>query len=157
MKTLIIYDSVYTNTGKVAHAIGNAFIEPDTATIVGISEAKHADLARYDLVIFGSPTHGGMPTKTMQTFLNAIPANGLKSVSVAAFDTRMDEHEQRFGLRMLMKIIKYAAPRIATTVRKKGGVLASEPEGFIVTGKEGPLREGELVRATAWAQTLMRK
>ena len=28
----------------------------------------------------------------------------------------------------------------------------SEPEGFYVQGSEGPLREGELERAGAWAQ-----
>lgn len=36
----------------------------------------------------------------------------------------------------------------------KGGRLAALPAGFIVIGKEGPLKEGELVRATVWATSL---
>jgi hypothetical protein len=31
------------------------------------------------------------------------------------------------------------------------------PEGFIVEGKEGPLKEGELSRATAWAKGIPSK
>jgi hypothetical protein len=38
---------------------------------------------------------------------------------------------------------------------KRGGKLAVPPEGFIVEASEGPLREGELERAAAWAKTII--
>lgn len=48
-----------------------------------------------------------------------------------------------------------AAPTIAKTVTKCGGTLAIAAEGFEVQGTEGPLLEGELGRAVAWAQQIM--
>ena len=38
--------------------------------------------------------------------------------------------------------------------RKKAAYVVAEPEGFIVENKEGPLKEGELERATKWASQL---
>jgi hypothetical protein len=45
----------------------------------------------------------------------------------------------------------YAANTIASTLKKKGGQLLVPPEGFLVTGEQGPLKEGELERAARWA------
>jgi hypothetical protein len=53
-----------------------------------------------------------------------------------------------------MKIIGYAAPRIAGGLQAKGGRLAAPPEGFFVQEKEGPLKQGELERAASWAKSL---
>ncbi len=47
-----------------------------------------------------------------------------------------------------------AARGIASQLGKKGAQLVVEPESFFVGGKEGPLLEGEIVRATAWARQL---
>jgi hypothetical protein len=46
----------------------------------------------------------------------------------------------------------YAASTIAKTLEKKGGKLAVPAEGFFVTGEQGPLKDGELERAAAWAR-----
>ena len=53
-----------------------------------------------------------------------------------------------------MSVIRYAAPRLAKELEKKGGKLVAEPEGFIVENKEGPLKQGEIERATKWASQL---
>jgi len=45
----------------------------------------------------------------------------------------------------------YAAKPIADRLVRKRGSLASPPEGFLVGGSEGPLKEGELERAAEWA------
>jgi hypothetical protein len=45
----------------------------------------------------------------------------------------------------------YAAKPIADALKKKGGKLMLTPEGFYVKGMEGPLLEGEIERAAAWA------
>ena len=35
-----------------------------------------------------------------------------------------------------------------------GGPVINPAEGFIVLNKEGPLQDGELARATAWARQI---
>ena len=152
MKAFIIYDSTYGNTEKIAHAIGQGLA--GEIKLMRIGEAKPAQLKTCDLLIVGSPVHGGRATPELDEFIKQIPENSLDGVSVAAFDTRFEAEEQGVGLRILMRVIRYAAPRIAKALVKKGGILVADPEGFIVENKEGPLRQGELERATKWATQL---
>ncbi|MGZ3628337.1 MAG: flavodoxin family protein [Ktedonobacteraceae bacterium] len=152
MKACIIYDSMYGNTQKVAQAIGEGLT--GEVKLVRIGEANPSELKTCDLLIIGSPVHGGRATPALDTFIKQLPANSLEGISVAAFDTRFESEEQGVGLRLLMSVIRYAAPRLAKAMEKKGGILVAEPEGFIVENKEGPLKEGELERATKWASQL---
>ena len=152
MKACVIYDSMYGNTQKIAQAIGEGLT--GEVKVVRIGEADQSELKTCDLLILGSPVHGGRATPALDTFIKQLPANSLEGISVAAFDTRFESEEQGVGLRLLMSVIRYAAQRIAKALEKKGGVLVAEPEGFIVENKEGPLKQGELERATKWASQL---
>ncbi len=142
MKAYVIYDSVYGNTEKVAQAIGEA-IQGEVKVILA-AEADRSGLGELDLLIVGTPIHGGRPTGPVKDFLNEIPDGDLEGVAVAAFDTRSDS---RFA-----RIFGHAAPKIADKLEKKGGTLRGTPEGFIVEDKEGPLRDGEMERAVEWAR-----
>lgn len=152
MKAYVIYDSTYGNTEKIAQAIGNGLT--GEVKVLRIGEADPAELATCNLLIVGSPVHGGRATPELDAFIKQIPDNSLAGISVAAFDTRFEAEEQGVGLRILMSVIRYAAPRIAKALVKKGGLLVAEPEAFIVENKEGPLKQGELERATQWATQL---
>ncbi len=152
MKAYVIYDSTYGNTEKIALAIGKGLT--GEVKVLRFGEVNPAELKTCDLLIVGSPVHGGRATPELDAFIKQIPANSLEGTSVAAFDTRFEAEEQGVGLRILMSVIRYAAQRIAKALEKKGGKLVAEPEGFIVENKEGPLRQGELERATAWATQL---
>ena len=154
MKTLIIYDTVYGNTEKIAKAIGDAIT--GDVKVLRIDEVNPPELESIDLLIVGSPTRGFRPTKSVQTFIDNIPGDNLKGIDVVAFDTRIHSSDVGTGLRLLMKIGGYAAPRIANGLKKKGGDLAVLPEGFFVKDKEGPLKEGELERAASWAKEIIR-
>jgi flavodoxin I len=57
-------------------------------------------------------------------------------------------------LTVMVRIFGYAAESIAARLVRKGGTQAANPAGFFVTGTEGPLKEGELERAAAWAKSL---
>ncbi len=150
MKALIIYDSVYGNTENIARAIGDGLT--GEVKVVHVGDANPSELKMFDLLILGSPVHGGRPTPALEAFVKQLPANSLKGMSVAAFDTRFEAEEQGVGLRLVMSVIRYAAERIAKDLAKKGGRLVAEPEGFIVENKEGPLKQGELERASKWAK-----
>jgi flavodoxin I len=65
---------------------------------------------------------------------------------VAGFDTRMTN--------WFIRLFGTAAPKIGKALEGKGGTPAGAPEGFYVTGGEGPLRDGELERAAMWARGL---
>jgi len=47
-----------------------------------------------------------------------------------------------------------AGKRLASKMRKLGGKNLLPPEIFLVTGREGPLFEGELNRARDWANRI---
>jgi len=145
MKALIVYDSVYGNTEKIAKAIGGAIT--GDAKVLRVSEVNPSELKTIDLFIVGSPTQGGRPTPAIRDFLNKVPEPSLKGINVAAFDTRISTK--------LVGVFGYAAGRIAGNLKGKGGTLVASPEGFFVKGTEGPLKEGELERAVGWARGIL--
>ena len=146
MKSLIVYDSVYGNTEKIARAIAEAIAAFGEVGVLPAREVNPSELASIDLLIVGSPTHGGRPTPAVQGLLNKVTQPSLKGINVAAFDTRSQAK--------LARVFGNAAGRIAGHLKGKGGVLVVSPEGFFVTATKGPLKEGELERAGAWARGL---
>ena len=146
MKALIVYDSVYGNTEKIARAIAGAITPPDEVKVVRAGEVNPSELQSIGLLIVGSPTQGGRPTKAIQEFLSRVPES-IKGVRVAAFDTRFSTK--------WVGIFGYAAGKIADNLKRKGGALIATPEAFYVKGKEGPLKEGELERAAGWAKGIL--
>jgi len=145
MKILVIYDSTYGNTAKIARAIGDAVT--GEVEILPVVAANSAELNSSDILIVGSPTQGGRPTKLMQAFLDSIPESALKSIKAVAFDTRLSNK--------LVSVFGYAAGRIADILTKKGALILSS-EGFFVKGKEDSLKEGELERAAGWAREILK-
>ncbi len=88
--------------------------------------------------------------------MNRIQPKSLKNVKVAAFDTRFKADELELaGVRFIVKTGGYAAKRIADRLKKAGGKLVAAPEGFYVSDTEGPLKAGELERASEWAAQLL--
>ena len=147
MKVLIIYDSVYGNTERIARAIAEAITPSGEVKVLRAGEANPSELASIALLIVGSPTHGGRPTPAIQDLLNKVTQASLKGINVAAFDTRSQAK--------LARVFGNAAGRIAAKLTTKGGVLIVSPEGFFVTGTKGPLKEGELERAATWAKGIL--
>jgi flavodoxin len=159
-EVLVIYDSFFGNTERIAQSIGNALGRPENVGILRVVDVKPEQLAGLKLLIVGSPTRAFSPSSAIKKFLRSIPKKGLKDVKVAAFDTRMTEEEidsAVFILRIMVNIFGYAAKPISDRLVKKGGELIAPPEGFFVHGMEGPLKEGELERASDWAKQILAK
>lgn len=155
MKTLVIYESVFGNTGQIARAIGNGLGSQPDVGVVQVKDARLEELTGVELLIVGSPTRAFRPMDSIKSFINLLPGNALKGMKVAAFDTGIAASDIKSTmLRMLIKIGGYAAKPIAGLLRKKGGELIAPPEGFWVMGEKGPLKEGELERATEWARRI---
>ncbi len=146
MKNLVIYDSQFGNTEKIAQAIAESI----SASAVKVSNINNSSLDGLDILVVGSPTQGGRATAALNSFLEQIPAGKLEGVKVAAFDTRLDEKDVNFALKLLIKTIGYAAPKIVKILVSKGGKEIIPSEGFIVKGKSGPLADGEIERSKEW-------
>jgi flavodoxin I len=149
MKVLIIYDSAYGNTEKIARAIGDALGSENDIEVIKVNNANPDQVTGLQLFIVGSPTYAGRPTPPILDYLNKVPETAINGINVAAFDTRVSAKFAR--------IFGYASDKIAATLKKKGGNLVANPEGFIVNGKEGPLQEGELEHAKTWGEGIRNK
>ena len=154
MNILVVYDSYFGNTEKVAQEIGSSF--GDDVPVKRPADVDMGSLPGLDLLIVGAPTRGFRPSDAIKAFLKELPNGVLKDVKVAAFDTRMDpEDVDNPILKFMAGIFGYAAEPIAKGLVKKGGTQVGKPMGFVVLGSEGPLREGELEKAAEWVETLL--
>ena len=156
MRAIIVYDSFFGNTEQIARAIGSGLGSQVDVEIFRVSDVKPGELTKVELLIVGSPTRAFRPTVAVNGLLRKIPADGLRGVKVAAFDTgiSMDDMGSPI-LRLLARLFGYAAKPISERLKKKGGNVIIPPQGFFVKGTKGPLKEGELERAADWAKRIM--
>ena len=157
MAKMIIYDSFFGNTEKIAKAIGSTIGNEKQVMVNRVGEVKPEQLKDLELLIVGSPTRAFRPSPAITDFLNRVPENYLNGIKVTAFDTRMPMNDKVPGiLKFFAKLFGYASKPIADKLVNKGGTLMTEPEGFFVESSEGPLVRGELKRAGEWAKMIMK-
>ncbi len=162
MKAIVVYESHWGNTAAIARAIADG-IGPD-ARALSTDEATPAIVAGAELVVAGAPLLGfSLPTEAMlqniagsaatnpvapdvshpslRSWLDALPPG---SGRAAAFETRIWWSPGS------------AAKAIVGKLEGHGYAPAGPTQRFVVQGKYGPLREGELERAKAWGAELAR-
>lgn len=156
MRSLVVYDSQYGNTKKIAHAISSALEQKGSCLALPVDSVQAGDLAGITTLVVGSPTQQLSATSAIKNWLNRLPANSLKGVKAAAFDTRFTQQkiDEIRILSFFVSIFGYGAKPIARRLVRKGAELIAEPEGFYVADTEGPLLDQELERAAAWAANL---
>jgi flavodoxin len=146
MNALIVYDSKFGNTERIARSIGE---ELGSAHVVSIAEAARLDLAAYDLLVVGGPTHIHGMSQPMRGLASGFIRGTLRDVPAAAFDTRYHAPAAFTGS---------AAHGIAHSLKRAGALLIVEPESFFVRSDEAQtdtsLEEGEVERARSWAGVL---
>jgi flavodoxin len=153
MHTLVVYDSVFGNTEKIAQAVAAAM----GATALSVTEVKPEMLQDLTVLVVGSPTRGFRPTEGMAKLLKELGKDQLAGIGVLAFDTRIAlETINSSVFRFIVDKGGYAASTIGKSLQKAGGRLLAPPEGFFVTGEQGPLKDGELERAANWARQVIR-
>jgi flavodoxin len=146
MKSVVIYDSQYGNTRQIAEAIA---AELKAAGRVEVENARMGTVelpSDLELLVAGGPTQAHGMTRPLRAQLDMLTSRRLEGVAAATFDTRAR------GPRFLTGA---ASRGIARRLAGTGARLVVEPESFLVDGKEGPLAEGELERARAWARTVL--
>ena len=151
MRSLVVYDSMFGNTEKIAKEIGRRL--GGNTNILLVSKVKEKDLGNLDLLIVGSPTHGGRPTKDVVNFLNIIPIE----LRTAFYDTRLEKESHGFGLKIVLSVIGFAAEKMERQFMSRGGKILIKAEGFVVTDKKGPMKEGEMERLKNWVGKIRSK
>jgi len=162
MKTLVVYDSMYGNTARVAAAIGEALGPEGDVQVVPVARATHELLAGAELLFVGSPTQRFRPLPSIAALLRGMPRGSLAHVWVVAFDTRIEVAKAHSAVLSffvaVLGLSAYASRHIERALhRAGGGQTVCCGEGFFVEGMEGPLVAGELERAAEWARRVAAK
>jgi hypothetical protein len=169
MRAVVVYESMYGNTHRVANHIADGLRSRYLVDVVSVGDATAALLTGCDLVVCGGPTHvhGMSSERTRAAAVDAAekPSSGLSldpeaggpglrdwfqevpdggGAIAAAFDTRLDAPAPLTGR---------AARGIARRLRDHGFRLVVGPESFLVD-KHNHLLAGEDERATAWGAAL---
>ena len=144
MNAFVLYESKFGNTERVAEAIALALQEALPTRLAAIEEVTDCAEAMQgvDLLVVGGPTHAHGISDHLRKAVECLGERSLAGIRVAAFDTRVP------GPRV---VTGSAAVRLARLMRRRGGWLIVPPANFIVEGREGPLEQGELEHARAWA------
>lgn len=161
MASLVVYESFWGNTAAIARAVAEGI---GGARALTTDEATPELVAAADLVVAGAPllgfrlptdemrgtlpTQAGAPSRadvshpSMRAWLAALPRT---HAACAAFETR----------------ISWSPGSSAKSIQKEmeaAGFRAVGPVGkFLVTGRFGPLKDGELERARTWGAEVAAK
>ncbi len=155
MKVLIVYDSFFGNTEKIAEYIKEILEDKHEVVIKKAKKFEETDFTNVEAVIIGSPTRAFRPTKDINGILSKY-AIQIKELKAAAFDTRIDyDTVKPKTLSMMMKRSGYAAEKINKKLEKIGAEIIEKPTGFYVKDSEGPLLKGEKDKAQRWLKKLL--
>jgi flavorubredoxin len=160
MQAIVVYESHWGNTAAVARAIAEG-IGPE-ARAMSTAEATHEVVANAHLIVAGAPLLGfALPTEGM-----------LKSIASSAANDPTPPDLSHPGMRMWLDALPpghgcaaafetriwwspgSAAKAILKQLAAHGYVALDPAQKFIVEDKYGPLRAGELERASAWGAAL---
>jgi flavodoxin len=150
MKTLVIYDSKYGNTEKIAEAIARGAGVHGSVQVVPTTDAHAALAGQPDLVFVGGPTQRrSISPGLLGFFETGLVGAKLVNVPAASFDTRYKGSTWIMGS---------AAADTWKLLVKAGARPVAKPESFFMKGG-GPmerqvLEAGEVERAEAWGQAV---
>jgi hypothetical protein len=167
---LIVYESMFGNTERIARAIRDGLRHYVPAETMPVNRAPDVVPADVRLLVVGGPTHAFsmsrlstrqeackegdvvMPVEVgLREWLAALDrADGRRpeSLRVTTFDTRIAKVRRLPGS---------AARSAAKLLRRMGYRMLGTSESFFVNATTGPIRDVELERAERWGQELGRR
>ena len=143
MNSLVVYESKFGNTQKVAEAIAKGLGLHGLAHVVEVNDPDALTLDAVDLLVIGGPTQAHGMSPAMRAYISALIPKAPAGTRVAVFDTRLKGPGFLWGS---------AAKAIADELRKATFAVIAPSKSFLVEGmKEPQLVDGEEQRAQAWA------
>jgi flavodoxin len=163
MKALVVYESMFGNTEQIARAVADGLGESVDVQLVEVSHAPGEPAPDLALIVAGGPTHAFSMSREntradainrgadegerefgLREWMAALPSGHL-AAKIATFDTKIESMRYVPGS---------AAKAAAKTAHRHGYQSAAKAESFYVRDVDGPLVEGEIDRARAWARQL---
>ena len=137
-KAIIVYESVYGNTKKIAEAIcaGINNVEGVECLVKKTGEIHTDDLCDYDAILLGCPNHNQEPARNLIKFIDRASIVHLQGKLGAAFDTYTGGNKD-VAVAKLETIILEKLPGISLE-----GRLSAK-----VTSRKGPLADAEESKA----------
>lgn len=163
MKVLVVYESMFGNSERVAHAVADGMRPHAEVELLEVDEAPGVPGADVDLLVAGGPTHAfsmsrertredaarqGGRTRAVFTglreWIDGLPS-GPHGPRVVTFDTRADRARHLPG----------SAAKAAARALRRHGFRVVASESFWVEDVAGPLLDGEVGRAREWGRSLV--
>jgi hypothetical protein len=178
MRVVIVYESLFGNTRRVAEAIAEGMREAAPKALVSCVRAAEAnrDVALgADLLVVGGPTHlcglSSGVSRRMELKAEQVAAAreaghpmepgaagpGVRDWFIALPQAADGSLGAAFDTHADSSVTPSAAHSIARLLRRHGYELVAEPESFVIEKTEGPLRDGEGARARTWGASLLRQ
>jgi flavodoxin len=133
-KALVVYDSVYGNTEKVARALAKGLEDGGVdVECVRVDAVKFDELSGYDLLVVGSPVHAWGASKPTKEFLERLKSvEDLSGKKAFALDTKMSRS----------RLAGSAGGKIEGKLKSLGLTIVRSHASAVVKSREGPLEEG---------------
>lgn len=152
IKGIVIYDTSYGNTKKIAETLTDTLKESGIETdLFDIKSVKQLNAKNYNFLALGSPTKYGTMSFAMKFFLGKVKSEEWKNKPFMAFDTENPENVEKS--RAENKNWS-AAEKIAEKLREKNMTEVLPVLKGLVQGWKGPLVEGEVERTKDYAREL---
>ena len=147
MKGLVIYDSSYGNTKKIAETIEETLKDSGMEVdLFSIKNVKKLNAKDYNFLVLGSPTRFGTMSFAIRFFFGKVKSEEWMNKPFAAFDTENPENMEKKEWS--------AAEKIAERLRDKKMNQLLPVLKAAVLGQKGPLKEGEIERTKDYARDL---
>ena len=162
MKAVVVYESLWGSTAAIARAVAEGIGGGTPA--LSTAEATPSAIAGADLIVAGSPIIGfRIPSEEMRENIRVSPGAAPRPPDLSHPPLRswLEALPQGRGRGAAFET-KVRGPwgnatnAISKGLEEKGYELLGKPQGFIVKGKYGPLRDGEVERAREWGAGLAR-
>lgn len=171
MKILVVFESLFGNSHKIAEAVADGLkaARPEAEVeLVHVGSASAEQVASAELLVVGGPTHNlGMSTA-------ATRQKGVELAQKSDQTSLLEPKPTDVGLREWLSNLPAspqptaafcthtsgmfagsAAKGYARLLKSKGHHLIDKPANFGVTGLYGPLADRELDRARQWGIALI--
>jgi menaquinone-dependent protoporphyrinogen IX oxidase len=152
MKGIVVYDTSYGNTKKIAETIAETLKEAGIEVdLFYVKDVKKLSAKDYNFLVLGSPTKFGTMSLTIRFFLGKAKSEEWMNKPFAAFDTENPENIERAQAENKEWS---AAEKIAEKLRDKKMKQMLPVLKAVVFGQKGPLKEGEIERTKDYTREL---